>query len=209
MWETIVQCQILSTVGDAVMNHFFRVVVAAAQHRSKSHGRSLHLSLSWTTIAILPLGMACRAPVPATSVAAANKVSATVPCSSSPRSWSSMITVSNRRRRRRSLNYGDVLRLSGRRRPGSSSSPLFSLVCVVFLISPFSPSYVRFRLYSDSLPEFLHACIGVCLVKKVVAWLSNLRWLQALEIVAAWWTLTWCNYSDRSARCRSNDLLCL
>ncbi|KAH8966731.1 hypothetical protein BDL97_03G041900 [Sphagnum fallax] len=64
--------------------------------------------------------MACRAPVPATSVAAANKVSATVPCSSSPRSWSSMITVSNRRRRRRSLNYGGVLRLSGRRRPGSS-----------------------------------------------------------------------------------------
>ncbi|CAK9221103.1 unnamed protein product [Sphagnum jensenii] len=63
--------------------------------------------------------MACRAPVPATSVAAANKVSATVPCSSSPRSWSSMITVSNRRRRR-SLNHGGVLRLSGRRRPGSS-----------------------------------------------------------------------------------------
>jgi hypothetical protein len=37
------------------------------------------------------------------------------------------------------LNHGGVLRLSGRRRPGSSSSPLFSLVCVVFLISPFSP----------------------------------------------------------------------
>ncbi len=138
MWETIVQGHILSTVGDAVINHFFRVVVAAAQHRSKFQGRSLHLSLSWTTIAMLPLGMACRAPVPATSVAAANKVSATVPCSSSPRSWSSIITVSHRRRRR-SLNHGGVLRLSGRRRPGSSSSPLFRLVCVVFLISPCPP----------------------------------------------------------------------
>ncbi|CAK9219819.1 unnamed protein product [Sphagnum troendelagicum] len=63
--------------------------------------------------------MACRAPVPATSVAAANEVSATVPCSSSPRSWSSMINISNRRRRR-SLNHSGVLRLSGRRRPGSS-----------------------------------------------------------------------------------------
>ncbi|KAH9567711.1 hypothetical protein CY35_03G039300 [Sphagnum magellanicum] len=69
---------------------------------------------------MLPLGMACRAPVPATSVVAANKVSATVPCSSLPRSWSSMITVSHRRRRRRSLNHGGVLRLSGIRRPGSS-----------------------------------------------------------------------------------------
>jgi hypothetical protein len=48
------------------------------------------------------------------------------------------------------------------------------------------PPHVRFRLYSYSLPECLHACIGICLVKKVVAWLSNLRWLQALEIVAAW-----------------------
>lgn len=133
------QGHILSTVGDAVINHFFRVVVAAAQHRSKFQGRSLHLSLSWTTIAMLPLGMACRAPVPATSVVAANKVSATVPCSSLPRSWSSMITVSHRRRRRRSLNHGGVLRLSGIRRPGSSSSPLFRLVCVVFLISPFFP----------------------------------------------------------------------
>ncbi len=209
MWETVVQGHILSTVADAIMNHFFRVVVAAAQRRSKSQGRSLHLSLSWTTIAMLPLGMACRAPVPATSVAAANKVSTTVPCSSSPRSWASMITVLHRRRRRRSLNHGGVLRLSGRRRAGSSSSPLFRLVCVVFSISPFFTPYVRFRLYSFSFPECLHACIGVCLVKKVVAWLSNFRWLQALEIVAAWWTLTLCNYSDRSARCRSNGLLCL
>jgi hypothetical protein len=57
-----------------------------------------------------------------------------------------------------------------------------SLLDFSFLPHP----HVRFRLYSYSLPECLHACIGVCLVKKVVAWLSNFRWLQALEIVAAW-----------------------